>query len=238
MAVPNPSPATLDFAALRRTMVDCQLRTFDVTDQLVLGQFLDIPREKFLPPDLVSLAYSDVPLKLKISAPDETQRCLLPPMILGRLIQAAQVTPADKILDVAPGTGYSTAIFAGLGAEVVALESDPALSETIGANLAELGLSSRARAVTGALGAGVPAQAPFDLIFVNGAVEAQLESLFTQLKEGGRLLAIRVSTGPGSIRASHAVRFEKINGTISSRDLFDAGAPVLSSFRASIQFVF
>jgi protein-L-isoaspartate(D-aspartate) O-methyltransferase len=238
MAAPNLSPATPDFATRRRTMVDCQIRTFDVTDQVLLTQFLEIPREIFLPPELAGVAYSDVALKIKICGPDETQRTLLPPLILARLMQAAAVVAADKILDIAPGSGYSTGIFAALGAEVVALESDPALAEVIGANLAKAGLAP-ARAITGSLAEGAPAEAPFDLIFVNGAVEAHLEPLFAQLKEGGRLVAIKTqSVEQASVQASHAIRYEKINGIIGSRYLFNARAEVLPAFRRGLQFVF
>jgi protein-L-isoaspartate(D-aspartate) O-methyltransferase len=238
MAAPNLSPATPDFAALRQTMVDCQIRTFDVTDQVLLTQFLKLPRESFLPPDMTAVAYSDIAAKIKICGPDETQRTLLPPLILARLMQAAEIAATDKVLDIAAGSGYSTGIFAALGATVVALESDPALAETIAANLAKIGLAP-ARTITGSLAEGAPAEAPFDLIFVNGAVEGRLDQLFAQLKEGGRLIAIEaLSTNQTSVPVSHAVRFEKINGLMSSRILFDAWAPVLPAFRKGVQFVF
>jgi len=238
MAALDLSPAPLDFGALRRTMVDCQIRTFDVTDQTLLAQFDKVPRERFLPNEFAALAYSDVPLKLEMSAPDEAQRTLLPPLILARLMQAADIRSSDKVLDIAAGTGYSTAIFSALGCEVVALESDPAFSERIGANLTALE-NAKARALSGPLAAGVPSEAPFDLIFINGAVETDLAPLFAQLKEGGRLVAIKaVATGPGTVRTNRAVRYQKVEGGVGWRYLFDASAPVLGSFRAGIAFVF
>ena len=239
MPAANPSPATPDFAVLRQTMVDCQIRTFDVTNQGVLARFLEIPREIFLPAELSAIAYSDATLKISMSGAEETQRCLLPPLILARLLQAADVAASDKILDVAPGTGYSTALLAALGGgDVVAVESDPALAATITNNLRKLNLAS-ARAIVGPLATGAPSEAPFDLIFVNGAVETNLDSLLSQLKEGGRLIAIKVDpTGKGSVKPSHAVRYDKANGCIGWRQLFDASAPVLRAFRSGIQFVF
>jgi protein-L-isoaspartate(D-aspartate) O-methyltransferase len=238
MAALDLSPAPLDFGALRRTMVDCQIRTFDVTDQTLLAQFAEVPRERFLPGELAALAYSDVPLKLKMAAPDGTQRTLLPPLILARMMQAADVQSSDKVLDIAAGTGYSTAIFAGLGREVVALESDPALAQRISTNLATLG-SSKARALSGPLAAGLQSESPFDLIFINGAVETDLAPLFAQLREGGRLVAIKaVATGPGTVRANRAVRYQKVEGGMGWRYLFDASAPVLADFRAGVAFVF
>jgi protein-L-isoaspartate(D-aspartate) O-methyltransferase len=238
MAAASFSPAPTDFATLRRTMVDCQIRTFDVTDQTLLAQFSQIPREKFLPPELVALAYSDVAVKLKIAAPDESQRVLLPPLILARLMQAAEIVATDKVLDIAAGTGYSTAIFAGLGCDVVAVESDPALVSTIDSNLKAFGATT-GRAIAGPLAAGAASEGPFDLIFVNGAVESHLEPLFAQLKDGGRLLAIKAAAAePGAVRASHAIRYQKGKGGAGWRYLFDASSPLLSAFRAGVEFVF
>lgn len=238
MAAANPSRATTDFAALRRTMVECQIRTFDVTDQVLLARFLEVPRELFVPPQLAALAYSDATLKVGLSDGEERQRSLLPPLVLARLMQAAEIGPSDKILDVAAGTGYSTALLAGLGHEVIALETDPALAATITANLAKLG-SLPARTVTGPLAAGAPAEGPFDLIFVNGAVESHLEQLFAQLKDGGRMIAIKVdSSAGGTAKPSHAMRFDKTNGAVGWRQLFDVGAPVLKSFATGVHFVF
>ena len=103
----------------RRTMVDCQIRTFDVTDQPLLARMLDVPREDFLPPELAPLAYSDTGLQLKSGG---ERRTLLPLLVLARLIQGAGVRSADKVLDVGAATGYSSALLAGLAGRVVALE--------------------------------------------------------------------------------------------------------------------
>jgi protein-L-isoaspartate(D-aspartate) O-methyltransferase len=227
----------LSNAIQRRTMVDCQIRTFDVTDQAVLAQFLDVPRDKFLPTELAPFAYSDMALTLAADKSQSAVRHLLPPAILARLVQAAAVKPSDKVLDVAPATGYSTAILAGLAKAVVALEADPALCATIKANLAAIG-STAPQIVNGPLAAGVAAEAPYDVIFVNGAVEAQLDGLFQQLRSGGRLIAIVHKTTAPGYGASQAVRFESQSGRISSAALFDADAPVLAEFRKAAEFIF
>lgn len=228
--------AEREFEIQRRTMVDRQIRTFDVTEHSVIARFLDVPREKFLPSSLVSLAYSDMTLKIPGEGKDEP-RVMLSPATLARLFQAAAVQPDEKVLDVAAATGYSTAILAGLAAEVVALESSDARAAVIRANLAALGIAN-ARAVAGALSGGVPSEAPFDVILVNGAVEAHLEQLFQQLRSGGRLLTIvRKTTAPG-YGASHATRFESQGGQISSSFLFDSDTAVLTAFRKELEFVF
>jgi protein-L-isoaspartate(D-aspartate) O-methyltransferase len=225
-----------DSALHRRTMVDCQIRTFDVTDQGVIARFIEVPREIFLPAPVRDLAYSDGAIQVACPALDVTRQ-LLPPLVLARMIQGASVKPRDKILDIAAGTGYSTALLAGLGGEVTALEADPAFASLIDANLNTCRLSN-ARAASGPLAQGMAKNGPYDVIFINGAVEAELGALFGQLSAGGRLLAIQRFPDDPSGRASKAVRFEKIAGDISSRALFDASAALLKEFQKAPQFVF
>jgi protein-L-isoaspartate(D-aspartate) O-methyltransferase len=218
-----------DFATQRQTMVDCQIRTFDVTDQDVIARFLDVPRERFVPAALQPLVYSDAALELRA---DGASRIMLAPLVLARMMQGANVTASDRVLDVAGGAGYSAALLAGLAKEVVALESHAGLSAQAAANLAATGISN-AKAVAGALdGSSVSGQ--FDLIFVNGAVEEGLEPLLAKLSAGGRLIAVRKIAG----HAGKVTRFEKIGGETSHRVLFDAAAPVLDAFARRQAFVF
>lgn len=224
-----------DYAELRLTMVDRQIRTFGVTEHALIARFLEVPREKFVPASAKSLAYSDLPLR--IDTGESEPRRLLTPMVLARLLQDAEVRPQDKVLDVACGTGYSTAIIAGLAKQVIALESAAQLQAAIKSNLASIGLDGL-QVFAGPLADGVPAHAPFDLILVNGAVEARLERLFEQLREGGRLVTLRRAPRDPDRNACHAILFEKIAGQVSSRMLFDATAPILGAFRAEPQFVF
>jgi len=221
---------------LRRTMVDCQIRTFDVTDQLLLERLLAVPREIFLPAELAPLAYSDSNLLLRPGEPGPA-RSLLPPLILARLIQGARVSATDQVLDIASGSGYSTALLAGLAGDVVAVESDKGLADSMRHSLDAAGLG-QVRTFVGPLDQGAASEAPFDIIFINGGVEANLDKLFAQLKDGGRLLAIQHLARDTTGRAGKAVRFEKIGGEISSRVLFDASAPVIDAFRKAEQFTF
>ncbi|MDB5648533.1 MAG: protein-L-isoaspartate(D-aspartate) O-methyltransferase [Hyphomicrobiales bacterium] len=224
-----------DFASQRQTMVDCQVRTFDVTDQDVIARFADVPRELFVPGPLRSLAYSDAPLEIHSS--DGETRCLLAPLVLARMIQGANVAPSDRILDVAGAGGYSAAVLAGLGREVVALESSAELSAMAAQNFAVLGISN-ATTVQAPLDGSAGLDGAFDLILVNGAVEAGLEHLLALLAPGGRLVAIVKSVSDPTGRAAKAVRFDRVGAESSRRALFDAAAPVLAPFRAKPAFVF
>lgn len=221
----------------RRTMVDCQVRTFDVTDKAVLARMLEVPRELFLPPELDPLAYSDGVLEVRPGDPAEKPRTLLPPFMLARLIQGANVDTSDKVLDVAGGTGYTAAILTGLAGSVVTLESDAKLHKLARANLDRLG-STAVATVHGPLAAGVPAEAPFDVILVNGAVEANLDPLLGQLRAGGRLVVISRQPEDRTGRASKAVRYDRIDSATGYRVLFDASVPVLEEFRRKEEFTF
>ena len=223
-----------DFDSQRQTMVDCQIRTFDVTDQDVIDRFLATPREIFVPGAMQPLSYSDA--ALEIGAEGGDVRFMLPPLVLARMVQGAQVTPTDRILDVAGGAGYSAAILAGLGKEVVSLESIASLSALAAANFAKAG--AHATAVCGPLDASAGVTGTFDLIVINGAVEEGLEPLFEKLAPGGRIVAIQRVANDQSGKAGKVTRFEKVAGELSRRVLFDAAAPVLAAFARRPSFVF
>src|SRR3972149_842277 len=108
-----------DFANARRHMVDGQVRPADVTDLRVLSAMLEVPRERFAPPAATSLAYLD--LDLPVGEGAGAPRRLLKPIILAKLLNAAEIEPTDKVLDVGCATGYTAALLAPLGAGVVAL---------------------------------------------------------------------------------------------------------------------
>ncbi|OAI30206.1 protein-L-isoaspartate(D-aspartate) O-methyltransferase [Methylosinus sp. R-45379] len=221
-------------ATLRQTMVERQLRTFDVTDLPLLRRFLAVPRELFLPHDLAPLAYSDLALTLE----DENGRpgrALLPPLVLARLLQDAGIRETDRVLDIAGGTFYSSALLSPLAREIVALEDDARLTATARSYLQFIG-ATNVRVETGPLTAGVPAAAPFDVIVVQGAVEEGLDRLFEQLTPDGRLLAIAKAEPDAGWAVT---RFDRSGGApAGARALFDASAPVLEGFEKAPGFVF
>lgn len=212
-------------------MVDCQIRTFDVTDQRVIARFLSVPRERCLPVEFRDLAYSDVGFTTPAG------RYQLPPMVLARMIQSARVRPSDRVLDVAAAAGYGSVILSGLAASVTALEATAELRAELGAGLVTTG-AARVIVVEGALDAGDPKGAPYNVIVVNGAVETNLDKLFGQLADGGRLVAIRRAALDPTGRAAKAMCWEKRNGEVGTRYLFDASAPLLAPFRKAASFVF
>src|SRR4029079_16420035 len=115
-----------DFAAARRMMVDGQVRTADVTDLRLLAAMLELPRERFFPAEKAPLAYLD--WEVPASNPGQPIRRLLKPMVLAKLLQAADIGETERVLDVGCGTGYSTVLLTHLAGSVVGLEEDANLA--------------------------------------------------------------------------------------------------------------
>ncbi len=215
-----------DTAAARRMMVDGQVRTADVTNLDLVNAMLNLPRELFVPKEMADRAYldSDIPIG--------EGRMLLKPMVLAKLIQAGQIESTDHVLDVACGTGYSTAILARLAGSVVALEQDGDLAAAAKRALAATGAQG-VTLVTGPLTAGWPAGGPYDFILLNGATEVTPESYAAQLKPEGRLACI-FKRGP----AGKAMLYRLSEDRLVGRPIFEASASLLPGFAAPPAFVF
>ncbi|WP_375457839.1 protein-L-isoaspartate O-methyltransferase [uncultured Enterovirga sp.] len=221
----------IPFAAARRNMVDCQIRTFDVHDRAILAAMDEVPREAFVPEGLEDLAYGDAALSFEADQSGADHRAMLSPMVLARLLQALRIGQGMRVLDVAGARGYSAAILSRLGANVTAVESRSDLAPPTAGMAGEL-----LEPVTwrqGDLAAGCAGDGPFQAILINGAVQVEPTALLDQLADGGQLACLRANGQPG--RAMLYVR----SGTgIGSRALFDAAAPVLDAFRTVPAFAF
>ncbi len=221
----------VDFAKARTTMVDCQVRTVDVTDYDVLDAFSAVPREAFVPDALKPLAYIDE--DLLVSAAGAPARYMMEPGPLARLVQLADILPGEAVLDLGPATGYSSAILARLAARVTAVEPDAALAEAARATLTSLGVDN-VTVVTGPLAAGHAASAPYDVIIIEGAVEFIPEALDKQLAEGGRIVAVVGANG----LAAKATVFTRTGGVVSGRPVFNTHVRMLPEFVRPRAFVF
>lgn len=218
-----------DYAAARTTMVDTQIRTEGVTDHAILRAMGETPRERFVPARARPFAYTDADILVKENA---HHRRMMRPATLSRLIQAAEIAPADFVLVVGCSTGYSAAVIANLATSVIALEADEGLAAEASATLMDLGVGNVA-VVTGPLERGYASEAPYDVIFLDGAVEDVPEGLLGQLKEGGRLVGV-----VGYNRAAPAMVYTRSGDDIGGRPVFDAFVPALPGFERPKAFVF
>ncbi len=222
---PSTSP---DFAALRRNMVDAQLRTYDVTSHRLLDAMERVPREAFVAANLRELAYSD--RDMAVSA-GRGLRTLLRPMVLGRLLQALDVQPGDKALDCAGGSGYGAALMAALGASVVAVESGSRWLRSCASGSQRLAWpASRSRRAISARARRMP-------------------GLMTSFSSMAPPSASRGSSGPARGRRTtgnhhgprplgRAVVFTRSGGAVGRRTMFDASAPALDAFATAPAFTF
>ncbi len=216
----------MDFEAARTKMVENQIRTTDVTSHSVLRAFYNVPREAFVPAKAKSLAYIDTDIEV---APG---RYLMEASPLAKLLQLAAVTKNDVVLEVGTGSGYVAAILSQLAGSVISVEVDGALAEQATESLSSLGHDNVA-VVTGELQNGYASEAPYDLVFVNGAVEEVPSALLEQLRDGGRLVAV---VGYGN--AAQAKVLVKEQGAISESTYFNASVKPLPGFGKIKEFVF
>jgi protein-L-isoaspartate(D-aspartate) O-methyltransferase len=218
------------FAIARQKMVDGQVRTNDVTDVRILDAMLALPRELFVPDSRRALAYLDQ--DLDVSEAGATKRYMITPQVIAKLLQAAEIAATDRVLVVGSATGYAAALVSRLAAKVTATESDPALVAKGTQILGQLGLTN-VSVKAGAAADGDPADAPFNVIVLNGATEVTPERLFEQLAEGGRLVGVFAGSKP-----ARATIVTKWHGDLGHRALFDAAAPVLPGLERVPSFVF
>ncbi len=175
-------------------MVDGQVRPSDVTDIRIIDAMLAVPREAFVPEHQRALAYLD--LDLEVSEGASAKRFLIKPAVTAKMLQAAEITDTDNVLVVGCATGYSAAVVAKLAGQVTATESDPTLAaQGEGSSDPDSGLAQvTVRAAAAA--DGDPANAPYDVIVLDGATEITPDRLYRQLKEGGRLVGVFAMTQP------------------------------------------
>ena len=200
-------------------MVENQLRPQGVTDRAALGAMGTVARETFVPDDVRPLAYVDRAVAIGDG------RFLPAPAVLGQLLTQMMPERGQRALVVGAGTGYSAAVLAHMGLEVVALES----SAELAARARELGVNI----VEGPLEAGHKKGAPYDQILIDGAVELIPDAIVAQLADGGRLGAALVDRG-----ITRLIVGRKAGAAFGYLTVGDAGVPVLPGFTRVKAFTF
>ena len=222
----------MNFETARRKMVENQIRPTDVTAHPVISAFLSVPREAFLPQQSRQLAYIDEDILVKPANDAGPSRYMMEPSPLAKLVQLLDVSKKDVVLVVGAGDGYAAAILSLLAQSVVGIDSDEELVESVSSKFLELGYDNAA-VVSGVLPEGYPSEAPYDAIFLNGAVEIVPEALLRQLRDGGRLVCVE-----GSGHAARATVYRRDGELFSSLASFNAAVKPLPGFAEAKSFEF
>lgn len=188
----------------RKSMLQGQIFTNRVTDGLVLEALRAIPREDFVADKYKNVAYVDDDIPLGQG------RYLPQPLVFARMLQLAEIERSHRVLDIAAGTGYSSAVISCLAKEVIALESDSELTASASVNLNKLDIEN-VNLVAGDLILGAPEYKLYDVIIIEGTVEYVPDAILKQLKPGGRLVTVLAKGKLGNIVVVH--KGDKISTT-------------------------
>ncbi len=173
--------ATREAVSERDRMVAGQIAARGVEDPLVLDAMRAVPREDFVPADLVAYAYEDRPL------PIGHGQTISQPYIVAVMTAAARVRAADRVLEIGTGSGYGAAVLSEIAGEVYTVERIEALADSARDRLADLGYTNvHVRCGDGTLG--WAEHAPYDAIIVTAGGPTVPRALLDQLKPGGRLV--------------------------------------------------
>jgi protein-L-isoaspartate(D-aspartate) O-methyltransferase len=170
-----------DFAELRERMVDRQIAARGIRDPLLLDALRQVPRERFVSPDYGAQAYGDHPL------PIEAGQTISQPYIVALMIEAAEVRPGDRVLEVGAGSGYAAAVMSRIAGQVIGIERQPELVEIARERLQRLGYDN-VEVVEGDGTRGWPDKAPYDAILAAASGSHVPQPLVDQLAPGGRLV--------------------------------------------------
>lgn len=205
------------FSLARENMIKGQILPNNIVNIDLINAISTIPRQKFLPEHFRPVSYCDGHIEIA------KDRFAISPVTLSRMIQAADISKEDTVLDVACGTGYSTSLISRLSKKVVAIESNEELASKANSMIKSMDIGN-AIILHNKLSYGCPESAPYDVIFINGAIKSTPHTLLPQLKEDGKIVtAIMKNNGIGIVTI-----YEKHSGVTENIELFDAMIPLLN----------
>jgi protein-L-isoaspartate(D-aspartate) O-methyltransferase len=207
---------TLDFAKARETMVEQQVRPWDVLDARVLDVLSLLPREAFVAEAHHALAYADVAL------PIGHGEVMMKPVVEGRMLQALDLEPGEEVLEIGTGSGFIAACLGRLARAVVSIERHADLADAARSRLQAQRLYGNVEVVA-ADAMSWRSQRRFDAVCVTGAVDALPPHFLGWLRPGGRLFVVR-----GRAPAMEAVVLRPHSGGMKTESLFETELPYLA----------
>jgi len=217
--------STMDYTKARETMVEQQVRPWDVLDVRVLDVLVRLPREAFVPETHRALAYADIELPL-----GHGER-MMKPVVEGRALQALELDPGDEVLEIGTGSGFLAACMGMLARDVVSIERRADFVDLARARLQAQGIANVAVEVADAMTWNTDRR--FDAICVTGAVAAVPSRFLQWLRPGGRMFVVR---GNPPVMDAALLR-QEVNG-IRSESLFETEIPYLVGAAPVPAFVF
>ena len=200
----------------RKNMVTNQIMPVKVHDERILQTLSEVPKHQFLEGQWQSVAYSDAKLPLGEG------RFMLKPEEFAIMLQALELKGDERVLDIACGSGYSTAVLSRLSSQVVGIENHSHLATKAVNTLMHLQIDNAVIKTTELLN-GDPKNAPFEAIFVNGCLRSEPKLLLAQLATFGKLVcAIQLANG-----LKKAYVYKNLGETYGHTELFDSTAEIL-----------
>ena len=205
---------TIDYAKARETMVEQQVRPWDVFEPRVLETLARLPRERFVAEAHRALAYADLAL------PIGHGESMMKPVVEGRVLQALSIAAGEDVLEIGSGSGYLSACFGNLARDVVGLELHADLAETARQRLQAQGINNVR--IDAADAFGWDSERRFDAICVGGAVAAIPAHFLRWLRPGGRMFVVT-----GIAPAMDAVLLHAEADGLRSESLLETDIPYL-----------
>lgn len=217
----------MNFEQARQNMVENQVRPWEVLDARVLEVLGRVRREDFVAAEHRQLAFADVCLPLGHG------EVMMKPVLEGRVLQALELAPADRVLEIGTGSGFLTACLAGLSSEVVSVDIHADFTTAATARLAAAGVTNATLQIGDAVLDWQP-QGQFDAVVLTGAVAQLPERMLGWLKPGGRLLVIRGASPAQQV----ALLTQEGPGRYRDEVLLETDLPYLVHAEPTRRFVF
>jgi protein-L-isoaspartate(D-aspartate) O-methyltransferase len=220
----------MNYELARHHMIQQQLRTSEAMTTAVVELLYADRRENYVPAAYRALAFADIAIPLDANA------AMLTPKLEARLLGSMNLQPSDRVLEIGTGSGHMAALMAEQAQQIWSVEIDPVLAAQARSNLNNDGMANVNIEVGDGL-AGLPAQAPYDVILISGGVAEVPATLLSQLKVGGRLFAF---VAPAEVAPMMVLRqiTRQAEDIFVSVDLIETTVPLLQGAETANNFSF